>query len=77
MAAVVPFSDAGLEKPFAFVVLRDSSSQNDSLCKELQEHVKSCLSKHKYPRWVQFVDDLPRNDRGKIDRKALRGMASP
>jgi len=29
------------------------------------------LSKHKYPRWVVFVDDLPKNDRGKVDKKSL------
>ena len=29
------------------------------------------LSKHKYPRWVVFVDDLPKNDRGKVDKKTL------
>ena len=29
------------------------------------------LSKHKYPRWVVFVDDLPKNDRGKVDKKLL------
>ena len=38
---------------------------------ELQEHCKARMSKHKYPRFVTFVDDLPRNDRGKIDRRAL------
>ena len=30
------------------------------------------LSKHKYPRWIVFVDDLPKNDRGKVDKKLLR-----
>jgi acyl-coenzyme A synthetase/AMP-(fatty) acid ligase len=33
--------------------------------------VKGTLSKHKYPRWVVFVDDLPKNDRGKVDKKLL------
>ena len=39
---------------------------------ELQEFVKARLAKHKYPRIVEFVDDVPKNDRGKVDRKALR-----
>ncbi len=39
---------------------------------ELQEFVKARLAKHKYPRIVEFVDDLPKNDRGKVDRKLLR-----
>jgi len=43
----------------------------DRLRAELQEHVKARLSKHKYPRWVVFVDDLPKNDRGKVDKKFL------
>jgi acyl-CoA synthetase (AMP-forming)/AMP-acid ligase II len=33
--------------------------------------VQGKLSKHKYPRWVVFVDDLPKNDRGKVDKKTL------
>jgi len=78
MAAVIPAKHEGLEKPKAFVVVRDSESAkiaNDylkaSFCSDLQDHVKDRLSKHKYPRWVVFVDDLPKNDRGKVDRKLL------
>ncbi len=76
MAAVIPAEEAGLVKPKAFVALRDGSVPSDAgarerLCAALQEHVKERLSKHKYPRWVVFVDDLPKNDRGKIDRKVL------
>jgi benzoate-CoA ligase family protein len=70
LAAVIPVEIDGLAKPKAFVVLRESHRGRD-LTRELQEHVKQRLSKHKYPRWVEFVDDLPRNDRGKVDRKAL------
>ncbi|HEX5131845.1 MAG TPA: benzoate-CoA ligase family protein [Candidatus Krumholzibacteria bacterium] len=71
IAAVIPADEAGLTKPKAFVVPREGVSVCDKLRVELQDHVKQRLSKHKYPRWVVFVDDLPRNDRGKIDRKAL------
>lgn len=76
LAAVIPAEDAGLVKPKAFVAVRDGvaigdASARDRLCHALQEHVKERLSKHKYPRWVVLVDDLPKNDRGKIDRKAL------
>jgi acyl-coenzyme A synthetase/AMP-(fatty) acid ligase len=76
LAAVIPAEEAGLVKPKAFVTLRDGTScdddrARDAMCRALQEHVKHKLSKHKYPRWVVFVDDLPKNDRGKIDRKAL------
>ena len=35
------------------------------------------LSKHKYPRWIVFVDDLPKNDRGKVDQQdAARARGS-
>jgi acyl-coenzyme A synthetase/AMP-(fatty) acid ligase len=72
MAAVIPAEEAGLTKPKAFVVAREGvSTPRERLGRDLQEHVKARLSKHKYPRWVVFVDDLPRNDRGKIDRRAL------
>jgi len=76
MAAVIPAEEAGLVKPKAFVALRDGVSADDAgarerLCVALQEHVKARLSKHKYPRWVVFVDDLPKNDRGKVDKKVL------
>ena len=42
-----------------------------ALAAELKAHVQARLSKHKYPRWVVFVDDLPKNDRGKVDKKTL------
>jgi len=73
MAAVIPAQDAGLVKPKAFVVCREGAraQDHDALRVALQEHVKARLSKHKYPRWVVFVDELPKNDRGKIDRKVL------
>ncbi|HTJ45129.1 MAG TPA: benzoate-CoA ligase family protein [Kofleriaceae bacterium] len=71
-------SEDGLTKPKAFVVVRPdardrvgSAEGRASLAAELQEHVKARLSKHKYPRWVVFVDDLPKNDRGKVDKKTL------
>jgi benzoate-CoA ligase family protein len=73
MAAVIPAEESGLVKPKAFVVRREGARDTNvaSLRVALQEHVKARLSKHKYPRWVVFVDDLPKNDRGKVDRRAL------
>jgi len=73
MAAVIPAEEAGLVKPKAFIVCREGTLPSDvtALRAALQEHVKSRLSKHKYPRWVVFVDELPKNDRGKVDRKTL------
>ena len=74
LAAVIGAEDEGLLKPKAFVVLRDSASHErlDEVRAGLQAYVKATLAKHKYPRWIEFVDELPKNDRGKVDKKALR-----
>ncbi|HEY4241806.1 MAG TPA: benzoate-CoA ligase family protein [Kofleriaceae bacterium] len=72
--AVIGAEDEGLTKPKAFVVLRPEARSQDAeqLAAALKAHVQGRLSKHKYPRWVVFVDDLPKNDRGKVDKKLLR-----
>jgi benzoate-CoA ligase family protein len=78
VAAVIPSEDAGLTKPKALIVLRPDARERiaapegkQALAGELKAHVQGRLSKHKYPRWVVFVDDLPKNDRGKVDKKLL------
>jgi acyl-coenzyme A synthetase/AMP-(fatty) acid ligase len=73
VAAVIPAEDQGLTKPKAVVILRPEARARDrgELAKELQAHVQARLSKHKYPRWIVFVDDLPKNSNGKVDKKAL------
>jgi benzoate-CoA ligase family protein len=72
-AAVIGVEEDGLLKTKAFVLLRSGGeAASDALAIELQEFVKARLAKHKYPRIVEFVDDLPKNDRGKVDRKLLR-----
>ncbi|HUJ58402.1 MAG TPA: benzoate-CoA ligase family protein [Kofleriaceae bacterium] len=73
MAAVIPAEDQGLTKPKALIVVRPEARSRDRarLADELKHHVQDRLSKHKYPRWIVFVDDLPKNDRGKVDKKAL------
>lgn len=75
-AAVVAHQFEGLLKPKAFVVLRPgfSDKAGEDLCAELQGHCKDILSKHKYPRAVCFVSEMPRNDRGKIDKKSLKEL---
>ncbi|MBI4955538.1 MAG: benzoate-CoA ligase family protein [Myxococcales bacterium] len=76
-AAVIGREEEGLVKPKAFVVLRAPERHADAaaraaLAAELKGFVQQRLSKHKYPRWVAIVPELPRNDRGKTDRKSLR-----
>jgi acyl-coenzyme A synthetase/AMP-(fatty) acid ligase len=52
--------------------VREGSSTPNQLADELKEFVKSHLAVYKYPRWIEFVSSLPKNDRGKIDRKKLK-----
>jgi benzoate-CoA ligase family protein len=72
-AAVVGDHDAdGLLKPKAYVLLKSEFKASGELRTDLQSHVKSKLAPYKYPRWVEFVDDLPKTVTGKIQRFRLR-----
>lgn len=74
-SAVVPKRDEeGLEKPKAFVVLNAGASP-DGLEAALQDHVKETAGKWKYPRWIEFADELPKTATGKIQRFKLRDDA--
>lgn len=70
--AVVGVEVDGLMTTRAYVVPRAGHAPGDPLAKALQDHAKATLARHKYPRAVVFVDELPKNDRGKVDRKALK-----
>ena len=73
-AAVIPARDGdGLEKPKAFVVLKAGVAR-EGLAGQLQEHVKARVGLWKYPRWLAFVDDLPKTATGKIQRFKLREL---
>ncbi len=75
-AAVVGHADASeLIKPKAFVVLKPGQAATPALANELQEHVKARLAPFKYPRWIEFVTELPKTATGKIQRFKLRGRA--
>ena len=72
-AAVVGWpDDQGLIKPKAFVVAKDPSTADDALAAELKAFVKSRLAPYKYPRFLEFVTDLPKTATGKIQRFKLR-----
>jgi 4-hydroxybenzoate-CoA ligase len=76
-AAVVPAEDAnGLIKPKAFVVLKDHREDDvgRALYEELKVHVKRSIGPWKYPRWIEFVDSLPKTATGKIQRFMLRDL---
>ena len=70
--AVVGHESEGLVKPKAFVVLREGFEGADALAEEIKQFVKDNIAIYKYPRWIEFVISLPKNDRGKIDRKKLK-----
>jgi benzoate-CoA ligase len=72
-AAVVGWEDEqSLIKPKAFVVLRSDVTGTDALAHTLQQHVKAGLAPYKYPRWIEFVSELPKTATGKIQRFKLR-----
>jgi len=72
-AAVVPKADSdGLLKPKAFIVPKPGTAVSQGLVEELKEHVKSSAGPWKYPRWIEFVDGLPKTATGKIQRFKLR-----
>jgi acetyl-CoA synthetase len=59
----------------AVVVLRDGHAPSNELARELQEHVKRETAPYKYPRIVEFADELPKTASGKVRRSELRGSA--
>src|SRR4051794_31017735 len=56
----------------AVVVLRDGYTPTDALSRELQDHAKAETAPYKYPRIVDWADELPKTSSGKVRRAALR-----
>jgi benzoate-CoA ligase len=72
-AAVVGAEDESkLIKPKAYVVLKQGNTPNEELKHRLQQHVKDKLAPYKYPRWIEFLNELPKTATGKIQRFKLR-----
>jgi benzoate-CoA ligase len=61
-----------LIKPKAFITLRSSFQPGAELGATLQNFVKGKLAPYKYPRWIEFVSELPKTATGKIQRYRLR-----
>lgn len=59
----------------AFVVLRPGHSGDTAMVEALQAHVRATLAPYKYPRQIEFVRQLPRNESGKLQRFKLRQLA--
>ena len=72
-AAVIGFADdQDLIKPKAFVVTKPGVAVTAGLADTLKGHVKDRLAPYKYPRWVEFLPELPKTATGKIQRFKLR-----
>ncbi len=72
-AAVVGHEDTDrLVKPRAFVVLKDPAAGEPALAETLKAFVKDKIAPYKYPRWIEFVSELPKTATGKIQRFKLR-----
>ena len=56
----------------AFIVLAGGYTASDNLVEELQNYVKGITAPYKYPRKIEFVDELPKTVSGKIRRKQLK-----
>jgi benzoate-CoA ligase len=76
-AAVVGAMDENaLVKPKAYVVLKPGVAACTELASGLKEFVKARLAPYKYPRWIEFLDELPKTATGKIRRNILRESAN-
>jgi benzoate-CoA ligase family protein len=71
-AVVGAMDDSDLIKPKAYVVLREGHSGNDELERALIAHCVERMAAYKRPRWIEFVDELPKTATGKIQRFRLR-----
>lgn len=75
-AAVIGEPDGdGLIKPRAYVVVRPGEIPGEALEAALKAHVKTLLAPYKYPRWIEFREELPKTATGKIQRFMLRKTA--
>ena len=75
-AVVGQLDEEKLTKPKAYVVLKPGLAASPKLAEDLQEHVKSRLARYKYPRWIEFIDELPKTATGKIQRFKLRARST-
>jgi len=65
-------NEDGLVKPLAFVVPNIGFAPSEKLAGELREHVKQTLAPYKYPRFFEFVEELPKGPSGKVLRYKLK-----
>jgi benzoate-CoA ligase family protein len=72
-SAVVGYKDRDeLIKPYAFVVLKAGAEPSENLSEDIKQFVKDRIAAYKYPRWIEFVEDIPKTPGGKIQRFVLQ-----
>lgn len=71
-AVVGMHDEKELIKPKAYVTLKSGVQPSDQLAEDIKAHVKKTLAHYKYPRWVEFITDLPKTATGKIKRYMLK-----
>ncbi len=75
MAAVIGAPDPErTEIVMAFIVLNAGFAASDELVRDIQQHVRTRLAAHEYPREIRFVESLPMTATGKVMRKELRAQ---
>lgn len=74
-AVVGKEDDDRLIKPIAYVVTKPGYEPSPELAETLKQHVKARLAPYKYPRWVEFINELPKTATGKIQRFKLRSLS--
>ncbi len=73
-AVVGETNESNLVIPKAYIVLKKHVTPSDKLEKDIQQFVKEKLARYKYPRVIQFIDELPKTATGKIQRYRLREL---
>jgi acetyl-CoA synthetase len=76
-AAAVPAPDPERGSVVRAIVVLREGARTDGLDRELQEHVKRVTAPYKFPRVIEFVEELPKTPSGKLKRAELRGAGDP
>jgi benzoate-CoA ligase len=71
-AVVGAADEENLIKPKAYLVLKNGYAPTPDLALDIKDHVKKTLAHYKFPRWVEFVETLPKTATGKVQRYLLR-----
>jgi benzoate-CoA ligase family protein len=72
VAVVAKNDEYNLAKPKAYIVLKKGHQPSEKLRQDIQAFVKKSIAPYKYPRWIEFVKEIPKTETGKIQRYKLR-----